>query len=384
MALTLNNFSGHETQGEEEGSVTSGSVSYSDTIFQHGTASLEIPDSTSVIQYPWVVNGATDAGNDYIAGVWFYTSDVTPSSATAILTLNDSTGGCVFVRLETDGTIVLLDTDSVEVDTTVSTPLSINTWYFFEIYFQKSSTGAAEVFLDNLSILSTASDDFDATGAMATGNFELRNNATANVQLNFDAFYILSGASSAADRLGPVEVFGYQTASSDNTGMANGTWAEAGDTPGVEEADGTAVEVAGASSTTVTVDLDVPTNLRGLGGGPSVNIGDTYHFDTSDGGPTDPDAEWSDEANAFDGSTVTAAACGATSGDSVTNEMGGEGTNAPSSGGTIGNVFARVAVSHTQGDNFAGGFIIWTDSQGETLLNTGASFFDVTSSAAIF
>jgi len=78
----------------------------------------------------------------------------------------------------------------------------------------------------------------------------------------------------------------------------------------------------------------------------------TYYLNCSDSGPTDPDAAWTNDANAFDGSTSTYAQC-TTAGSSTTNELSGVGTNAPANspnGGIVTLVRARFYSSNSGGN----------------------------------
>lgn len=68
---------------------------------------------------------------------------------------------------------------------------------------------------------------------------------------------------------------------------------------------------------------------------------DTYYFDTSDGGPTDTDGVFTNDANAFDGNTGTSSTTGG-QGSTSSNFLMGEGTDAPSAGLTITQVRARI------------------------------------------
>lgn len=75
----------------------------------------------------------------------------------------------------------------------------------------------------------------------------------------------------------------------------------------------------------------------------------TYYFDGSDAAATDPDNVWTNETNADDGSTTTYAST--TQGGSENSyEIRMEGTNAPSSGGTIVSVKARLHNGTTWGN----------------------------------
>lgn len=60
------------------------------------------------------------------------------------------------------------------------------------------------------------------------------------------------------------------------------------------------------------------------------------YFDASDAGPTDSGADWTDDANAFDGNFSTFAVADSTG------TLSGEGTTASTSGDTIGEVWARL------------------------------------------
>lgn len=71
-----------------------------------------------------------------------------------------------------------------------------------------------------------------------------------------------------------------------------------------------------------------------------------YHFDASDAGPTDEGTVWTNDANAFNGNTANSAST-STTGSASTNRLLGEGTNAPTSGGTISQVEARIHASST-------------------------------------
>ena len=93
---------------------------------------------------------------------------------------------------------------------------------------------------------------------------------------------------------------------------------------------------------------------------------DSYGFDASDAGPTDSSGAWTNDSNAFDGSTSTFALNQATLG-----ELTGDGTTAPTSGANLGSVRARVeySINSTAGDG-AVEFNVYEDSAaGTQLLN---------------
>ncbi len=68
------------------------------------------------------------------------------------------------------------------------------------------------------------------------------------------------------------------------------------------------------------------------------NLLGTYYFDASDAGPTDTNARWDNDADAFDGSQSTFANRNSVAAGSLS----GEGTTAPTSGSSIGEVWVRL------------------------------------------
>ena len=75
----------------------------------------------------------------------------------------------------------------------------------------------------------------------------------------------------------------------------------------------------------------------------------SYYFDASDAGPTDAGADWTNDANAFDGSDSTLAT------NNTSGDLSGEGTTAPTSGVTIEAVQFRIRYKS------AGGTILTVD-----------------------
>ena len=95
-----------------------------------------------------------------------------------------------------------------------------------------------------------------------------------------------------------------------------------------------------------------------------------YFFDTSDAGPTDPGAAWSNDANAFDGDSATSAVT-TTSGSSGSNYLEGEGTEAPASDGpTLANATISLAIHMAGGGTCTAGFRVTTNAAAETLVDS--------------
>ncbi len=96
------------------------------------------------------------------------------------------------------------------------------------------------------------------------------------------------------------------------------------------------------------------------------NLLGTHHFDASDAGPTDSSANWTNDANAFDGSVSTFA----TSSASGTGTLSGEGTTAPTTGATIGEVWVRLFFKGAS-DIPSFDWNVYEDSVGGTVLYAG-------------
>lgn len=106
---------------------------------------------------------------------------------------------------------------------------------------------------------------------------------------------------------------------------------------------------------------DVNGNLRSMGR--PTKYGRLYYMDASDAAVTDPGAAWSGDALAHD-TDITTLASTATAGSTSSNFLMAEGTDAPSSGATILNVYARVRAGTTSAQ---WNVVIYSDALGATL-----------------
>ncbi len=374
MALTLNNFTGFETQSGEEAASTT-SVEFETVVTRSGSSALSLNASGDEFSLPWVVSGATDAGGKYIFGFAFYL----PSNSTSYgaIRIEDDTGVDIArLVLVGDETVIFQDANASTLGA-ASSVLGVAAWHYVEVYADlNSASGDWEWFVDGSSIDSGTGADFTQGNAFggSASTFNIRGAGSQTIDVFYDDVYILSNAASADDRLGPVQVLGYQAgANTSSTGTpTNGNFTETGDTPGVEEADGTALEANGASALTLVTDLDDALNDRGLVGGPG-GLSDTYFFDLSDASVSDPEGVWSDgigdAGGAFDNSSATRARSNSSNAGSVTfEELAGEGTSAPGSGGTITSVYFRV--EYLAFSSPVLNVEIATDGRGETLLST--------------
>jgi hypothetical protein len=234
MALTLNNFTGFETQGTEEAASVVSSPAVVTTDPRFGAAHLELTSNSDSYRLPWVIG--TDAGNDYIVGVAIKAPDntsgvgpydlivVRDSGPATVLSLAFKTGNEILVRDATGATI-----------RTIGAALSTTEYKYFEIYFQHSDPGTIEVFIDDDSQGEDTGQDLTNGNSLDdTGRLSLDGSDSATIR--FDDVYILSGATSASDRLGNWAVKTNQStdvgATDQGDTLADGTWALVSETPG--------------------------------------------------------------------------------------------------------------------------------------------------------
>lgn len=109
--------------------------------------------------------------------------------------------------------------------------------------------------------------------------------------------------------------------------------------------------------------IDLHGNPRQLG--PQSKMARIFYFDASDDAVTDPNNVWTNEANVADASVTTSATCAST-GSTSSNFTFAGGTNAPSSGGTIGTVYGRIRASVSSGGT--GNVQIFTDTLAASLV----------------
>ena len=373
--VQINNFTGFETQGMEESSATTGPPSINTTDQRSGGACLDF-DGTDDYAFPWVADGISDAGTDYIFGFGFrFTGGMSTDAAGPVEILDDSGGLICVVSAVSTERLRLLNAEGVQLGDATAV-LNADQQYYFEVYVQlNSASGAWEWFQDGVSIDSGTGADFTDGNAFGSSVSLLRLSNSATTML-YDDVYILSGATAATDRLGGgtinemPEVFMYQndlasatadlSAISGGDGVLNsGNWDDAAQTPGSDgaSADFTGTPLDGVAYTDGFVATQTPV------GGPGFGSGNHYFFDASDAGPTDNDSVWTNDANLFDGDFSTFARC-STIGTEITNELRGEGTNAPASGGTISAVRFRIS-GNADGSSERINVTVFTDGEAE-------------------
>ncbi len=232
---TINNFVGFETGGLEEVAVVVGSPTAQSSVVRTGTFALELLSTGSdhaVDVSPF--EDVADAGDDQILGFAVRFTKIAPSVATLIVEAQEGVNDVISLRLATNGDLELLDSAGAVVGTATS-PFTVDTWHYVELRWQHLDSGAADVFIDDVSKISVAAKDFNLAGTFDT--YQFQNSFGAEMTTYIDDIYVLSGASGTGDFLGKLtEVVGPYNKT--NGGAAElgdtldvGTWALASEIP---------------------------------------------------------------------------------------------------------------------------------------------------------
>ncbi len=217
MALTLNNFVGFETGGLEEAESTSGSPLIQTTVVRTGTYALQCAvGGSDKFRVGAFDGGPSDAGDKYIVGFAFRTNDVTPSTGHNIV-IAESSGGFRQMSLKlvaTTGDLELRNNPDSVVGTATA-PLTVDTWHYIEIYWENTTSGVAEVFIDDVQVISVSAIDFFGGDLF---RYSFIGGVGSDGDDFFDDIYMQSGATAASDRLGSAaEVISYRSSKSSVT-----------------------------------------------------------------------------------------------------------------------------------------------------------------------
>lgn len=242
---TINNFIGWETGGLEEADGTeigsAVSVNTSNPTAQFGTFRLQIDSGIgNFISWKLIQQGTTDQGNSYIYGFYFQTNNINPTTNYILVDIEDTSGGGgidIALNLEINGNLTLRNTTN-NIIGTATNPFVNDTWFLIELFFQRSNSGNASVFIDGVEVINVINQDFqesdiDTVDEVTLGSSTLIGGAE---KVFIDGFYFLSGANSSTERLGDFEVVGpYQNTIEDATDIGDtldsGTWSNVGETP---------------------------------------------------------------------------------------------------------------------------------------------------------
>ena len=248
MALTVNNYTGFETQGLEEASASTGSLAFTDKVMTGG-GTLSSASGNPEYTLPWITRGVTDAGGKYIFGLRFFKEG---NNAQVIVNVHDDIDSPILtLRLSGTGFLELEDAVGSNLDTSASA-LVDNQTYYIEVYADlNNASGDWEWFIDKISEGSNSGADFTDGNAFAsaTSGLLLRVPTTSGANFHIDDVYILSGATAASERLGPAEIYAKQgaqigvtpdTSALADTDLDEARWELASETPLIEQAQGTA------------------------------------------------------------------------------------------------------------------------------------------------
>lgn len=236
MALTLNNFTGFETGGNEEALATTGTPAYEETTVRTGDYALKLP--ADVVNWNIDPYGAVaDAGDDQIFGFWVrFATGVTPSSQQPFFEAREGANPLVGLELDTSGNLKVAYNSGAE--DTITTPFVIDVWYRIEVKWQHSASGTLILHIDGSEKLSVSGKDMTAGGTL--DRYRFASSSAFDGDTFFDDFYCMSGASTVSDFLGEVEVFGYQANTNSATGdsgdaLDTGVWQNLGQTPAASD-----------------------------------------------------------------------------------------------------------------------------------------------------
>ncbi len=228
MALALHNFSGFETQGNEESNLVVGSPAYVSSPKRSGTVALHLPGASTQNEYQ--IDTESDFLNNQIYSIWVNFTDLTPNAAYQFMQGSSSSSVSLWkLRLETDGGVTFVDAGDVDKET-AGTPFTVNTWHRIDIFNSSAGNHPTTIYVDGSLILGP-----NNAGSTASSNLNLMGPSTVGEEIYFDDFYNLDDATDIDDRLGDVEVFAYQNTAEDATDqgdtLADGTWALVSEVP---------------------------------------------------------------------------------------------------------------------------------------------------------
>ncbi len=193
MALTYHNCIGLETGGTEEAGAITGSptiVTSATVTMRTGTYALQVDDGEI---YNMDHEVASDAGTDRVIGFAMRVADTTPVDARASLARARDGATSLWEMDITSGGDLVFQFISGD-DVTVSDPLTVDTWHWFEILWQEVDSGNFIVHMDGSEIVNVSARDMNDGGGH--GRYNLRNNDATAVY--FDDMYCASAAAGTA------------------------------------------------------------------------------------------------------------------------------------------------------------------------------------------
>ncbi len=274
MALTLNNLVGFETQGNEEASSTQNSPTAETTVVHEpGEASVNLSNTNQEFLISAIETGTVTSGDSRIFSFWFFWPSLTGATNVEFCSAIGSTKIWLMRTVTPASNTLLQFEDNAATTYNGSTTITVNAWHLLQILWDNTATGDVDVWLDGVSEISETSIDLD-TGTLVT---DYRLQGIRSGPAYYDDVLSYTGATGTGDFLADYSIKKYQakgTSLTENgTALTTGSWDATGDTPLVEDADGTAAEYAGGSEEIgdVTTDAGSETDI-----GPSTDsdVGD--------------------------------------------------------------------------------------------------------------
>lgn len=234
-ALSLNNFVGFETDGLEE-AVAAGSTSII-TDARSGDWAMRL-EGGGFLDLPMITGGSTNSDNDFIFGFGVNFGARTNTDV-LVRFLDDAGGEVANLTHVATGELRLVDAAGATVVTTSSTPFAADgVYYFVEVSWQHSASGAFDVHVDGVSEISETGVDLTDGGAIGpdAAVYQLVGDVGQVNRPVFDDLYMYSGATGTGDFLGDASVFRYQANTNSATpdsgnDLDQGVWQDLGETP---------------------------------------------------------------------------------------------------------------------------------------------------------
>lgn len=283
MALTINNFWGAEFNDFSDTDVPIGAVSIISTTSEEkaiglGSFKYELDGTSAPAAVSAVLpfyTGVADAGDGVIFGWRHYSADWSHLSKGAACRCNSGNSAfCTFsMRDDGDLAIIMWNSDIYLITPAEHGMVDDNT-YYFEVFFERlSSNSNVQVFKDGELIKSFTHTGDDLTG-QTIDKMEWRTGNTGSGVDTIDNMYLMTGATSASQRLGECAVVtersNISTATPD-TGdvLDSGTWGSANTIPFSASIEATySADTVGGS----VICNDIGTN--GVSGGSAIFIQD--------------------------------------------------------------------------------------------------------------
>lgn len=241
MALTLHNICGFETGGLEEALATVGAPSVQEAVVRTGDFSLKLAGAAVAARVDFRAKASgTSAQGNMIVAFAFRTNDVTPTADVDFLIAWETSfpDESFRLRLKTNGDVKVVDDSDTEVGT-ITSPFTVDTFHFIEIFWQDTGNDLMTINIDGQEKLALTSQSFyPYSRSWADGcEYRFQGGTTEGEDIYIDDIYYYHAANPASPEfLGDCEVFRYQADTASATpdvgdDLDTNTWQSIGETP---------------------------------------------------------------------------------------------------------------------------------------------------------